>query len=205
MSTVTTDRTTQHALPELPYALDALEPRISAETLEFHWGKHHRGYVNKLNELIKDTEFEDLALDETVRRASGAILNNAAQAWNHVFYWQCLAPANSRQRPSGRLAKAIDTRFGSLEAFKERFTQVAMDAFGSGWAWLALGRDGSMSVGSTSNAGTPLRTHGKPLLTCDVWEHAYYIDYRNERLKYVQGFWEIVNWDFVNRNYEAAL
>ena len=204
MSTVTTVRRTRHALPELPFALDALEPRLSAETLEFHWGKHHRGYVTKLNELIQGTEFEELALEEIVRRSSGAIFNNAAQAWNHAFYWQCLAP-NSRQRPSGKLAKAIDTRFGSLGSFKERFTQVAVDTFGSGWVWLTLDRDGSISVGSTSNADTPIRKHGFPLFTCDVWEHAYYIDYRNERLKYVQALWEIANWDFVNRNYEAAL
>ena len=205
MSTVTKERKAQHALPELPYALDALEPRISAETLEYHHGKHHRGYVNKLNELIKDTEFGELPLEEIVRRSSGAVFNNAAQAWNHAFYWQCLGPVKSRQRPSGKLAKAIDTRFGSLEAFKDRFTQVAVDAFGSGWAWLVLDRDGSISVGSTSNAGTPIRTHGVPLLTCDVWEHAYYIDYRNERLQYVQAFWELANWDFVNKTYEAAL
>jgi Fe-Mn family superoxide dismutase len=204
MSSVTTDRKAQHALPELPYALDALEPRISAETLEFHWGKHHRGYVSKLNELIEGTEFGELGLEEIVRRASGAIFNNAAQAWNHAFYWQCLAP-DSRQRLSGKLAKAIDTRFGSLDAFKDHFAQVGIDTFGSGWVWLTLDRDGSISVSSTGNAGTPIRTHGVPLLTCDVWEHAYYIDYRNERLKYVQAFWELVNWDFVNRTYEAAL
>ena len=205
MSTVTKERKPQHALPDLPYALDALEPRMSAETLEYHHGKHHRGYVNKLNELIKDTEFEDLPLEEIVRRSSGAVFNNAAQAWNHAFYWECLAPIKSRQRPSGKLAKAIETRFGSLEAFKDRFTQVSIDAFGSGWTWLVLDRDGSISVGSTSNAGTPIRTHGVPLLTCDVWEHAYYIDYRNERQQYVQAFWELANWDFVNKTYEAAL
>ena len=204
MSTVTKERKPQHALPELPYALDALEPRISAETLEYHHGKHHRGYVGKLNELIKDTEFEELALEEIVRRSSGAVFNNAAQAWNHSFYWQCLAP-KPRQRASGKLAKAIDTRFGSFDAFKDRFTQVAVDAFGSGWTWLVLDRDGSISVGSTSNAGTPIRTHGVPLLACDVWEHAYYIDYRNERQQYVQAFWELANWDFVSKTYEAAL
>ena len=205
MTTVTRERKAQHALPELPYALDALEPKISAETLQFHHGKHHRGYVTKLNELIQDTEFAELPLEEIVRRSSGQVFNNAAQAWNHAFYWQCLAPVKGRRRPSATLAKAIDTRFGSLEAFKDRFTQVAVDTFGSGWTWLVLDRDGSISVGSTSNAGSPIRTHGVPLLTCDVWEHAYYIDYRNERLKYVEAFWELANWDFVNRNYEAAL
>jgi Fe-Mn family superoxide dismutase len=205
MSTVTRERKAQHALPELPYALDALEPKISAQTLQYHHGKHHRGYVTKLNELIQDTEFAELALEDIVRRSSGAVFNNAAQAWNHAFYWQCLAPVKGRQRPSAKLAKAIDTRFGSLESFKDRFTQVAVDTFGSGWTWLVLDRDGSISVGSTSNAGTPIRTHGVPLLTCDVWEHAYYIDYRNERLKYVEAFWDLANWDFVNRNYEAAL
>jgi Fe-Mn family superoxide dismutase len=204
MSTATTERKARHALPELPYELDALEPHISAETLEYHHGKHHRTYVTKLNELIQGTEFENLPLEEIVRRSSGLLFNNAGQAWNHAFYWQCLAPAKSRHRPSGKLAKAIDARFGSLDAFKERFTQAAIEAFGSGWIWLVLDRDGSLSVGSTSNAGTPIRTHGVPLLTCDVWEHAYYIDHRNKRPRYLEAFWKLVNWDFVNRNCEAA-
>lgn len=204
MSTATKERQARHVLPELPYALDALEPLISAETLQYHHGKHHRAYVTKLNELIENTDFAELPLEEIVRRSSGPMFNNAGQAWNHAFYWQCLTPPQSAGRPAGKLAKAIDRRFGSLDAFRDRFMQVAMDTFGSGWVWLVLERDGSMSVGSTSNAGTPIRTHGVPLLACDVWEHAYYIDYRNERAKYLQSFWKLVNWDFVNHTCEVA-
>jgi len=189
-----------HALPELPYSLDSLEPRISRETLQYHHGKHHRAYVDKLNELIRGGRFEGRSLEETVRSSSGAIFNNAAQAWNHAFFWRCLGP-DAPARPGGALAKAIESAFGSFDAFKDRFTQTAVDTFGSGWAWLTVGGDGSLSIASTGNADTPIRDGGIPLLTCDVWEHAYYIDHRNQRPKYLRAFWHVVNWNFVEDNY----
>jgi superoxide dismutase, Fe-Mn family len=189
-----------HALPELPYTLDALEPHLSREALEFHHGKHHRAYVEKLNELIKGGKFESLPLEETVRKSSGAMFNNAAQAWNHAFFWQCLAP-DAPGQPGGALGKAIDGAFGSFSAFEDRFTKAAVDTFGSGWVWLTLGADGSLKIRSTSNADTPIRKGDVPLLTCDVWEHAYYIDYRNERPMYLKAFWRVVNWSFVESNY----
>jgi Fe-Mn family superoxide dismutase len=189
-----------HELPPLPYAIDALAPHISAETLEFHHGKHHKTYVDNLNKLIPGTEFENLSLEDIVRKSSGGIFNNAAQIWNHTFYWNCLAP-NAGGKPSGALAAAIDTAFGSFDAFKEKFSQTAITTFGSGWAWLVKNAAGGLELVSTSNAGCPLTAGQTPLLTCDVWEHAYYIDYRNARPKYVESFWNLVNWDFVARNF----
>ncbi|MGE0372224.1 MAG: superoxide dismutase [Fe] [Gammaproteobacteria bacterium] len=188
-----------HELPKLPYAMNALQPHISAETLEYHYGKHHQTYVTNLNNLIKGTEFESLALEDIIRKSSGGLFNNAAQVWNHTFYWNCLGP-NGSGKPAGALAKAIDAAFGSFDEFKAKFSQTAITTFGSGWAWLVKNADGSLAITSTSNAGTPLTEGKKALLTCDVWEHAYYIDYRNARPKYVEKFWELVNWDFVSRN-----
>ncbi|GMV29312.1 MAG: superoxide dismutase [Fe] [Rhodanobacteraceae bacterium] len=183
-------------LPPLPYAKDALAPTISAETIDYHYGKHHQTYVTNLNNQIKGTEFENLPLEEIIRKSSGGMFNNAAQVWNHTFYWNCLKP-NGGGEPSGKLADAINAAFGSFAAFKEQFTNTALTTFGSGWAWLVQRADGSLALVSTSNAATPLTGTDKALLTCDVWEHAYYIDYRNARAKYVEAFWSLVNWDFV--------
>lgn len=190
----------EHKLPELPYAKDALEPHISAETLEFHHGKHHQTYVTNLNNLIPGTEFENMSLEEIVKNASGGIFNNAAQVWNHTFYWNCLSP-NGGGNPEGALADAINKAFGSFEDFKKQFSQTAITTFGSGWGWLVKNADGSVELMSTSNAGTPMTEGKTALLTCDVWEHAYYVDYRNARPQYVENFWNIVNWDFVSQNY----
>lgn len=189
----------EHQLPELPYARDALAPHISAETIEYHYGKHHKTYVDNINRLISGTEFEKMALEDIIRKASGGIFNNAAQLWNHTFYWNCLSPKGGGE-PSGELADTITRNFGSLAGFKEQFTRAAVTLFGSGWAWLVRNADGSLSVEAASNAGTPLKEGKKALLTCDVWEHAYYIDYRNARAKYVEAFWNLVNWDFVANN-----
>jgi Fe-Mn family superoxide dismutase len=186
----------EHKLPELPYPKDALAPHISAETIEYHYGKHHATYVANLNKLIPGTEFESLPLEEIVKRASGGIFNNAAQVWNHTFYWNCLAPKAGGE-PSGALAAAINAAFESFAQFKEKFANTAVTTFGSGWAWLVCDSSGKLAIESTSNAGCPLTAAKKPLLTCDVWEHAYYIDYRNARAKYVETFWNLVNWAFV--------
>ena len=183
-------------LPALPYDRAALEPHISAETVDFHYGKHHQTYVTNLNNLIAGTEFERADLESIVRKAQGGMFNNAAQVWNHSFYWNCLKP-NGGGEPTGKLAEAIDASFGSFEAFKAEFTKTAIGTFGSGWAWLVQRADGSLALVSTSNAATPLTGTDKPLMTCDVWEHAYYVDYRNARPKYVEAFWNLVNWDFV--------
>ena len=191
----------EHTLPPLPYAKDALAPSISEETLEFHYGKHHQTYVTNLNKLIPGTEFENLPLEDIVRKASGGIFNNAAQIWNHTFFWNSMTPGGSK--PSGALAEAIDKKYGSYDKFKEEFTKVAVGTFGSGWAWLVRKADGSLDIVSTSNAATPLTTDSKPLLTLDVWEHAYYIDYRNARPKFVEAFWNIVNWAFAEKNFGA--
>jgi Fe-Mn family superoxide dismutase len=188
-----------HKLPELPYAKNALEPHMSAETLEYHYGKHHQTYVDNLNKLIAGTEFENLSLEDIIKRSSGGLFNNAAQVWNHTFFWNCLSP-NGGGAPSGKLAEAIDKAFGSFDKFRERFTQTALTTFGSGWAWLVKNADGSLDIVSTSNAGTPMTDGRQALLTCDVWEHAYYIDYRNARAKFLENFWNIVNWDFVAKN-----
>ena len=191
-----------HVLPPLPYEKNALEPHISAETLEFHYGKHHQTYVTNLNNLIAGTEFENLSLDEIVKKATGGIFNNAAQVWNHTFYWHSLSP-NGGGEPTGALADAIIKTFGSFEKFKEDFSKTAITTFGSGWAWLVKDKDGSLALVSTSNAATPLTAGQTPLLTIDVWEHAYYVDYRNLRPKYVEAFWSLVNWDFATNNFAA--
>ena len=184
-------------LPALPYDRTALEPHISAETIDYHYSKHHQTYVTNLNNLIAGTEFESADLETIVRKSQGGLFNNAAQVWNHTFYWNCLKP-NGGGAPTGKLAEAIDTAFGSFDAFKAEFTKTAIGTFGSGWAWLVQRADGSLALVSTSNAATPLTGTDKPLLTCDVWEHAYYVDYRNARPKYVEAFWNLVNWDFVS-------
>jgi len=192
----------EHKLPELPYALDALAPYISKETLEYHYGKHHQTYVTNLNNLIKGTEFENATLEEIVKKSSGGVFNNAAQVWNHTFYWFGLTP-NAAAAPAGALADAINAKWGSFDEFKKAFNAVAAGTFGSGWAWLVKNADGSLDLVSTSNAATPLTTDKTPLLTCDVWEHAYYIDYRNSRPNYLESFWKLVNWDFVAKNFAA--
>lgn len=189
-------------LPELPYAKNALAPHISEETIEYHYGKHHKAYVTKLNELIEGTPFANSSLEEIVKKSDGAIFNNAAQVWNHTFYWHCMAPKGGGA-PTGEIAEAIKKSFGSFETFKEKFSNAAVTQFGSGWAWLVKKDDGSLAITQTSNAATPLKDGGKALLTCDVWEHAYYIDHRNLRPKYVETFWNLVNWDFVNKNYKG--
>lgn len=189
-----------HVLPPLPYALDALQPILSKETLEYHYGKHHQAYVTNLNNLIKDTEFANATLEETIMKSSGGIFNNAAQVWNHTFYWNCLTPKSSKQ-PQGKLAEAINKAFGSLDEFKKRFNQTAITTFGSGWGWLVKNAAGELELMSTGNADLPMKHGRKALLTCDVWEHAYYIDYRNMRPTYVEKFWDIVNWDFVEKNF----
>ncbi|MBK9495061.1 MAG: superoxide dismutase [Fe] [Xanthomonadales bacterium] len=183
-------------LPALPYARDALAPHISAETIDFHYGKHHQTYVTNLNNQIAGTDFEGKDLETIIRSSTGGMFNNAAQVWNHTFYWNCLAP-NAGGQPTGKLLDAINSAFGSFDAFKEKFTQTALTTFGSGWAWLVQRPDGSLALVSTSNAATPLTGEDRALLTCDVWEHAYYVDYRNARAKYVEAFWNLVNWDFV--------
>ena len=192
----------EHKLPVLPYALDALAPHLSKETLEYHYGKHHQTYITNLNNLIKGTEFENADLEEIVKKSSGGLFNNAAQTWNHTFYWLSLTPT-SQGKPAGELAAAIDAKWGSFDAFKAEFDKVAAGTFGSGWAWLVKKADGSLDLVSTSNAATPLTTDAVPLLTCDVWEHAYYIDYRNSRPNYLGGFWNIVNWDEVTKRFAA--
>ena len=188
-------------LPALPYAQDALEPHISAETLSYHYGKHHQTYVTKLNGLLPGSGLEDKSLEEIVKTSSGGIFNNAAQIWNHTFYWHCLAPGAGGEA-SGAVGEAITAAFGSFEAFKEAFTTAALNNFGSGWTWLVKQADGSVAIVNTSNADTPLTdTQVTPLLTVDVWEHAYYIDYRNARPDYLKAFWSLVNWEFANRNF----
>ena len=189
---------TEHKLPELPYPQNALEPHISAETLQYHYGKHHATYVDKLNKLIPGTEF-DAPLEEIILKASGGIFNNAAQVWNHTFYWNCLSP-DGGGGPQGALAKAIDQAFGSFADFKQRFSDAAANNFGSGWTWLVKNSAGGLEIVNTSNAGNPMTDGSQPLLTCDVWEHAYYIDYRNARPAYVEAFWKLANWDFVAKN-----
>ena len=186
-------------LPPLPYERNALEPHISAETLDYHYNKHHKTYVDNLNKQIEGTEFAELPLEAIIRKAQGGMFNNAAQTWNHTFYWHCLKP-NGGGEPTGKLKEAIDKAFGDFAKFKEEFTKVAVGTFGSGWGWLVQRPDGALALVSTSNAATPLTGEDTPLLTCDVWEHAYYIDYRNARPKYVEAFWNLVNWDFVAGN-----
>jgi superoxide dismutase, Fe-Mn family len=186
-------------LPPLPYERNALEPHISAETLDFHYGKHHQTYVTNLNNMIAGTEFEAMPLEEIIRKSQGGMFNNAAQVWNHTFYWNCMKP-NGGGEPTGKVADAINKAFGDFAKFKEEFSKLSIGTFGSGWGWLVQRPDGSLALVSTSNAGTPLTGEDTALLTCDVWEHAYYIDYRNARPKYVEAFWNLVNWDFVASN-----
>ncbi|MBS3800783.1 MAG: superoxide dismutase [Thioalkalivibrio sp.] len=188
-----------YELPDLPYAKNELEPHISAETLEYHHDKHHATYVTKLNGLLPGSEFENASLEDIIRKApAGGIFNNGAQVWNHTFYFNCMGP-NGGGEPSGALADAITSAFGSFDAFKEKFNESAVGNFGSGWTWLVQNDAGSVEIVNTSNAGNPLRDGKHPLLTCDVWEHAYYIDYRNARPKYLENFWNVVNWDFVSQ------
>ena len=187
-------------LPQLPYAQDALEPHISSETLEYHYGKHHQTYVDKLNGMVPGSEFEGKSLEEIVKSSSAGVFNNAAQIWNHSFYWNCLSP-NGGGEPTGAAADAINAAFGSFEEFKAKFTDSAINNFASSWTWLVKNADGSVAIVNTSNAATPLTDDSvTPLLTVDLWEHAYYIDYRNARPKYMGAFWALVNWDFVNAN-----
>lgn len=175
---------------------------MSAETLEYHHGKHHKAYVDKLNQLIQGTEFQDATLEEIMRKSSGPVFNNAAQVWNHTFFWNSLAP--SRPSVTGPLKTAIEKQFGSIEKMKEAFIQAAVGQFGSGWAWLVKKSDNNtLAVVSTSNAENPLKAGDTPLLTCDVWEHAYYIDYRNQRPKYAESCWQLMNWDFASKNFNA--
>ncbi len=190
----------QFTLPELPYAMDALQPHISKETLEFHYGKHHKNYVDKLNGLIKGTEFEGKTLEQIIKSSSGGVFNNAAQVWNHTFYWHSLSPKGGGA-PTGKIAEAINKAFGSFDDFKAKFNDMAVNNFGSSWTWLVKKADGSLDIVNTSNAATPLTDANlTALLTVDLWEHAYYIDYRNVRPDYLKGFWSLVNWEFVNQN-----
>jgi superoxide dismutase, Fe-Mn family len=189
------------ALPELPYARDALEPHMSRETLDYHYGKHHKAYVDKVNSLRAGTEFEDASLEELVMQSSGTLFNNAAQVWNHDFFWKCLSPR--RLQPGKELSRALQ-KFGGLESFQSRFDTAASDLFGSGWAWLVKDSGGELKIVTTSNANTPMRDRQVALLTCDMWEHAYYIDHRNDRGAYLKDFWPLVNWDFVSGNLAGA-
>jgi len=186
------------SLPDLPFGMDALSPHISKETLEFHHGKHHQAYVTKLNTLIEGTEFAGASLEEIILKAKGGIFNNAAQVWNHTFYWNCLSPQGGGE-PKGALAEVIRKSFGSFSDFKQKFSTEAANLFGSGWVWLVRKGGGSLAISALSNAGNPLTQNEKPVMTCDVWEHAYYIDYRNARPKYIETFWNLINWDFVAR------
>jgi len=188
-------------LPDLPYAQDALAPHISEETLQFHHGKHHAGYVTKLNAAIDGSDFDGKSLEEIILKAEGGVFNNAAQIWNHTFYWNSMTP--NKTEVHGKVADAINKSFGDFDKFKEEFTAAATGHFGSGWAWLVKDKDGSVKVVSSHDAGNPMRDGATPLLTCDVWEHAFYIDYRNDKASYVKAFWELVNWDFAEHNFNS--
>jgi Fe-Mn family superoxide dismutase len=191
-----------HELPDLPYDKDALAPHISSETLEYHHDKHHKKYVDTLNSLIPGTEFENMSLEETVKKSSGKMFNQAGQAWNHDFYWKCLTPNDSQ--PQGDLEQAINQAFGSADTFQKEFNDKASALFGSGWTWLVKKSDGSLGIEQTPNAETPIQGgRDIPLLTCDMWEHAYYIDYRNAKAKYLEAFWNVCNWDFVAKNFSG--
>lgn len=187
-------------LPTLPYGLDGLEPIISKTTLEYHYGKHHQAYVNNLNNLIKGTEFEDADLETIIKKSEGGIFNNGAQVWNHTFYFMSFSPTGGG-KAKGKLAEAIDSSFGSFDQFKEEFSQAAATLFGSGWAWLVKKDDGSLAIVKESNAGNPMREGLTPILTCDVWEHAYYLDKQNARPKYIEDFWKIIDWNVVSERY----
>ncbi|MBN1688043.1 MAG: superoxide dismutase [Fe] [Candidatus Omnitrophica bacterium] len=190
-------------LPKLPYELDALSPRISKETLEYHYGKHHNAYVTKLNSLIEGKPEAGKSLEDLIRTSSGPVFNNAAQVWNHTFYWNCLS-ARGGGEPKGALAETIKKGFGSFESFKAKFSEAAVNLFGSGWAWLVKGKDGGVQIVQGKNAENPITQNQTPILTCDVWEHAYYIDYRNARPKYVETFWNLVNWEFVESQLQGV-
>lgn len=192
----------EHKLPDLPYPKNALEPYISAETFDYHHGKHHATYVTNLNNLIKGTQFESMSLEDIIKKAGpGGLFNNAAQVWNHTFFWNCMQP-NGGGAPKGALAEAINTAFGSFDEFKQKFSQAAVTQFGSGWGWLVKKSDGSLAIQSTANAATPMTEGSTALLTCDVWEHAYYIDYRNRRPDFVATFLDkLANWDFAAKNF----
>jgi Fe-Mn family superoxide dismutase len=191
-----------HELPALPYARDALAPVISQETIEFHYGKHHQTYVTNLNNLIPGTEYEAMSLEDIIMKSSGGVFNNAAQVWNHTFYWNCLSP-NGGGEPSGPLGAAISAKYGSFGEFKKQFSQSAATNFGSGWTWLVKNADGSVEIMNTANAGTPMTSGKQALLTVDVWEHAYYVDYRNARVKYLEEIWNIIDWSAVGARYAA--
>lgn len=191
-----------HTLPELPYKINALEPYISQETLEYHHGKHHKTYVDTLNKLIPGTEFENASLEEIIKKAEGKVFNQAAQIWNHTFYWNCMAPKAGGE-PTGPIADAIREGFGSFSEFKEQFTAQTTSIFGSGWGWLVKDNSGQLKIWQGKDAGNPLTEGLTPLLTCDIWEHAFYIDYRNAKPKYMEAFFNLINWDFVNRNLES--
>lgn len=187
-------------LPELPYAKNALIPHMSEETLEYHYGKHHNAYVNNLNNLIRETKFERMTLEEIILSSEGGMFNNAAQIWNHTFFWNSLSP-DGGGNPTGKILDLINAKWGNIENFKTEFTKSAISNFGAGWTWLVLNKEGQLDILNTSNAQTPMTSNQlKPLLTVDVWEHAYYIDYRNERPKFINAFWALVNWDFANKN-----
>jgi len=189
-------------LPALPYARDALAPRISEETIDYHYGKHHQAYVTNLNKMIEGTAHANQSLEEIIRSSEGGVFNNAAQIWNHTFYWNSLTPNSSA--PSGDLASAINSAFGSFDEFKAKFTASAAGNFGSGWTWLVKNASGALEIVNTGNAGTPITEAGiTPLLTVDVWEHAYYVDYRNARPEYLKNFWELANWEFAAKNFAA--
>jgi Fe-Mn family superoxide dismutase len=189
-------------LPQLPFGLDELSPMISRKTLEFHHGKHHQAYVNNLNNLIKGTKFENSDLETIVKESDGGIFNNGAQVWNHTFYFEAFAK-NPKEEPTGELAKSIERDFGSFDSFKDTFSKTAATLFGSGWAWLVKDAYGNLEIIQESNAGTPLRNGYKPLLTCDVWEHAYYLDYQNRRPDYIEAFWNLVDWTVVENRFES--
>jgi len=187
-------------LPKLPYKLNALVPYISEETLDFHYGKHHQTYVNNLNGLVPGTEYENASLESIIKKAEGGIYNNAAQVWNHTFYFESFS-LKGRKIPAGVLADAINSSFGSFDSFKEQFNKAAATLFGAGWAWLVKNDDGTLQIIQESNAGNPLRKGLNPIMTCDVWEHAYYIDYRNRRPDYIKSFWEILDWELIAKRY----
>lgn len=189
----------EHKLPELPWEKNALEPHISAETIEYHYGKHHNSYVKKLNELIKDSKYNHMPLEEIILSSDGKVFNNAAQIWNHTFFWNCMSPQGGGE-PTGKVAEMINKKWGSFDKFKTEFKESATGNFGSGWTWLVQNDKGDIDIFNTSNADTPKAHKLRALMTLDVWEHAYYIDYRNERPKFVDAFWNVVNWDFVNNN-----
>lgn len=187
-------------LPQLPYAKNALEPYISEKTIDFHYGKHHQAYVNNVNNLIKGTEFENASLEEIILKTDGGIFNNGAQVWNHTFYFMQFGPDGCKE-PKNELKTAIEAKYGSVDNFKEEFSKAAATLFGSGWAWLVVNEDGELEIVQTSNAGNPLKINKKPILTCDVWEHAYYIDKKNLRPKYIEDFWKILDWKVISERF----